>query len=172
MRYSNFSLGWLTLFLCLFFNGLVAQQRLNGEILDESGEALIGASITIKRTNRGTVTDIEGRYSIICSPGETLVFSYTGYSTTETLITESSFRRGEEKSKLGQKRVEGITSSAYQSAIRQLRDSVQIPERDYKKIRLKKQLNKYREIKKVKVTDDGMDFILQEQPLKLSLIHI
>lgn len=53
----------------------------------EDGEPLIGVTILIKNTNQGTVTDIDGSYSITVEDGDAvLVFSYTGYTTQEIAV--------------------------------------------------------------------------------------
>lgn len=56
----------------------------NGTVKDAAGEGLIGVSILVKGTSAGTVTDIDGSYSLEVPDGSnTLVFSYTGYQTVE-----------------------------------------------------------------------------------------
>ncbi len=67
-------------------------RRVNGVITDgETGEALIGASVFIKETGTGTVTDFDGRYALdVPAYGKTLVISYTGYSNTEVAISQSN----------------------------------------------------------------------------------
>ena len=64
----------------------VAQQSdgiVKGLVVDQSGEPLIGVSITVKGQTTGTVTDVNGRYSLKAAPGTTLVFSYIGYTPKE-----------------------------------------------------------------------------------------
>lgn len=50
---------------------------------ESNGEPLIGASVSIKGSTKGTVTDINGKYTISVEKGKVLVFSYFGYKTTE-----------------------------------------------------------------------------------------
>ncbi|MEM1324996.1 MAG: SusC/RagA family TonB-linked outer membrane protein [Bacteroidota bacterium] len=52
----------------------------------DDGIPLIGASVVIKGSAAGTVTDVEGRYSIEVKPGSILVFSYTGYAEREVEV--------------------------------------------------------------------------------------
>ena len=60
-------------------NGLT---RVQGQVVEQSGEALIGATILVPGTKIGTVTDIDGRYDFEVPTGTTqLVVSYTGYNT-------------------------------------------------------------------------------------------
>lgn len=64
-----------------------AQDRtVSGRIVDDTGEALIGASVTIKGTSSGTVTDIDGNFSLSVSDGAVLVVSYVGYATQEIAV--------------------------------------------------------------------------------------
>jgi TonB-linked SusC/RagA family outer membrane protein len=52
-------------------------------VKDETGEGVIGASVMVKGTSNGTVTDFDGNFSLQCQPGATLVFSYIGYNPQE-----------------------------------------------------------------------------------------
>lgn len=64
--------------------------KVSGIVKDASdGSPLIGCSVQVKGTSRGTVTDEKGRYSIEANKGEKLVFSFIGY-TTETELVKSS----------------------------------------------------------------------------------
>jgi TonB-linked SusC/RagA family outer membrane protein len=53
-------------------------------------EPLIGASVLVKGTTTGTITDLDGNYSISAPNGATLVFSYVGYNAKEVKVTSSS----------------------------------------------------------------------------------
>lgn len=62
----------------------------NGQIIDGSGEALIGATILVPGTEIGTVTDFDGRYSMEVPAGtQQLVVSYTGFNS-QTVAANSS----------------------------------------------------------------------------------
>lgn len=64
--------------------------KVSGIVKDASdGSPLVGCSVQVVGTSRGTVTDIEGRYSIKANKGEKLAFSFVGY-TTETRVVMSS----------------------------------------------------------------------------------
>lgn len=52
-----------------------------GTVTDDQGEPLIGANILVQGTSSGTITDIDGKYSVKVDKGATLVFSFTGYSS-------------------------------------------------------------------------------------------
>lgn len=57
--------------------------HLSGTVQDRKGEPVIGASVIIKGTATGVVTDLEGRFEIDVNTGDVLVFSSLGYSDTE-----------------------------------------------------------------------------------------
>ncbi|MDR1610857.1 MAG: TonB-dependent receptor [Candidatus Symbiothrix sp.] len=56
---------------------------ISGVVSDASGEPLTGVSVVIKQSTVGTVTDIDGKYSIQAKPDAVLVFSYIGYAGQE-----------------------------------------------------------------------------------------
>jgi len=66
-----------------------AQLTVKGTVLDSNGDPLIGASVLVKGTTQGTVTDIDGKFEITV-PDSTyvLVFSYTGFQSKEVAIGE------------------------------------------------------------------------------------
>lgn len=84
---------WL---LALLFTGITlspaqAQQSLSGKVSGEAGEALPGVNVIVKGTSTGTVTDIEGNYSLnVGEEAETLVFSFIGFITKEVEIGNRS----------------------------------------------------------------------------------
>jgi hypothetical protein len=64
-----------------------AQNRVTGNVSDVNGESIIGASILEKGTTNGTVTDIDGNFTLNVSEGATLQISYIGYTTQEVVVT-------------------------------------------------------------------------------------
>jgi len=71
------------------------QQRIKvtGTIVDKSGEPIIGANIVEKGTTNGTISDLEGRFTLnVQNPTSVLVVSYIGYKTTETSAKERNTR--------------------------------------------------------------------------------
>ena len=56
-------------------------KTLKGTVVDSKGEPLIGATVLVQGTTLGTITDVEGKFSVQASVGATLEFSYLGYST-------------------------------------------------------------------------------------------
>lgn len=61
------------------------QQNISGTISDSSGP-LPGVTVMIKGTTRSAISDNEGKFSIVASPGEILVFSFLGYRTVEVAV--------------------------------------------------------------------------------------
>ncbi len=55
----------------------------SGTVTDESGDPMPGVNIIIKGTQSGTVTDVNGKFSLKVKKGETLVFSFIGYISQE-----------------------------------------------------------------------------------------
>ncbi len=69
----------------------LAQRTISGTITDDSGETLIGASVVAKGTTVGTITEVDGTYSLnIAEDVTTLVVSYTGFETKEIQIGASN----------------------------------------------------------------------------------
>ena len=68
-----------------------AQGKLSGTVVDATGEPVIGASVIVKGTSNGTVTDLDGNYTVQNVPeGATLVFSYVGYRTQNIAVAGKS----------------------------------------------------------------------------------
>ncbi len=64
-------------------------QTFSGVVLNESdGEPVIGASVQVKGTTSGTITDFDGKYSITAEPGQTLVISFIGMKTVELPVAD------------------------------------------------------------------------------------
>jgi len=68
------------------------QKMVSGKVTDSSGEALIGANVTVKEApGVGTITDIDGMYELnVPSEGKTLMFSYTGFESQEVALGSST----------------------------------------------------------------------------------
>ena len=61
-------------------------KNVSGIVKDERGEPVIGANVVVKGTTNGTVTDMNGRYSLSVPEGSTLQISYIGYNTQEVKV--------------------------------------------------------------------------------------
>jgi Fe2+ transport system protein B len=57
------------------------KRTVSGVITDASGAALPGVTVLIKGTEKGTISDIDGKYSIEASPSDIIQFSFVGYLT-------------------------------------------------------------------------------------------
>lgn len=68
-----------------------ADKQYKGVVVDKLGDAVIGASVTIKgQTNIGTITNIDGEYTLTAPVGSTLVISYVGFLPYEIKTTENN----------------------------------------------------------------------------------
>ena len=68
--------------MCMFAQQITAQ----GVVKDQTGETVIGASVMEKGTTNGTITGIDGDFSLNMSPNGTLVVSFVGYKTQEVQV--------------------------------------------------------------------------------------
>ena len=75
--------------VALLFVGMAVQARvISGTVKDQTGETIISASVVVKGTTIGTVTDFDGNYSLdVPDDAKVLVFSYIGMKTQELNIT-------------------------------------------------------------------------------------
>ncbi|KAA3624290.1 MAG: SusC/RagA family TonB-linked outer membrane protein, partial [Bacteroidetes bacterium] len=68
-----------------------AQRSISGSVTDDNGEPLIGASVLVKGTSTGTITDFDGKYILSVPEGrEVLVFSFTGFDPQEITLGASN----------------------------------------------------------------------------------
>lgn len=65
------------------FSAFAQQLTVTGQVLDAQKEPLIGVSVLEIGTSNGTITDLDGNFTLNVSPDGTLVFSYVGYKTQE-----------------------------------------------------------------------------------------
>jgi len=74
--------------LLLNVSSVFAQSNtVRGTVTDQNGDLLIGVSVSIKGTTTGTMTDLDGNYTIQADRSNTLVFTYVGYQTQEVTVT-------------------------------------------------------------------------------------
>jgi TonB-linked SusC/RagA family outer membrane protein len=78
---------WTLLGALLFVSQIVMAQKVSGKVTDQANEALVGVSVVQKGTSNGTVTDIDGNFSLDVKGNTTLVFSYVGYESVEMATT-------------------------------------------------------------------------------------
>ncbi len=77
---------YLSVFVCV----IQAQSTVTGIVSGDDGTPLIGANVLVQNSTIGTITDIDGRYSINADPGDVLEISYTGYNTKLTTVGDES----------------------------------------------------------------------------------
>ena len=78
---KSFRLRSILALVCLLLtaSSVLAQTKtVTGTVTDSQNEPLIGASILIQGTSSGTITDLDGKYSISATPEDVLEFSYVG----------------------------------------------------------------------------------------------
>ena len=80
---KSFSIKFALLSLLMLFSASVrAQVKVTGTVIDEAGEAVLGATVREKGTQSGAATDINGNFTInVKSANATLSISYVGYQT-------------------------------------------------------------------------------------------
>ena len=85
----NVSMFRTMMLAALLFVGMAAEARVvSGTVKDATGETVISASVVVKGTTLGTVTDFDGNYSIdVPDDAKVLIFSYIGMQTQELNIT-------------------------------------------------------------------------------------
>jgi TonB-linked SusC/RagA family outer membrane protein len=74
----------------IFSFALCAQRAVNGTVTDATGIPLIGVNVIVVSTSSGTVTDVDGNYSLTVSEGASLRFSYLGYETRTVAVGSQS----------------------------------------------------------------------------------
>lgn len=80
---------WSLLLFCMLALQITAQQTstITGLVLDASGEPIIGASVLVKGTSNGSITDLDGKFTLSNVPTNgTISVSYIGYTTQEISI--------------------------------------------------------------------------------------
>lgn len=65
-------------------------KQVKGYITDKNGEPIIGANIIMKGTTNGTITDIDGKYTLSVPEGATLLVTYIGYNPQEIIVGKES----------------------------------------------------------------------------------
>lgn len=87
---KHFRLLFLVLSV-LFSIGIQAQDiTIKGVVMDETSEPIIGASIRVGKSSAGTVTDVNGNFSVQAQKGSTLTVTYVGYKTQTVTVNGPS----------------------------------------------------------------------------------
>lgn len=66
-----------------------AQNKVTGTVTDKTGAPLPGVNVLEKGTTNGSITDVDGKYSINVEKGKTLMFSYIGFTTREIVVNQN-----------------------------------------------------------------------------------
>ena len=83
--------GFLTLILALVVQISFAQEKnITGTVTDGEGIPLLGATVLVVDSNRGTSTDFDGNFALSVTPGETVEVSFVGYSSTSFKVDAKS----------------------------------------------------------------------------------
>ncbi len=80
-KLKRFLLSMMLMAVCTIM--YAQQQEITGSVVDPSGEGVIGATVMVKGTSNGTITDFDGNFTIKVSEGAILTISYIGYQTVE-----------------------------------------------------------------------------------------
>ncbi len=87
---KNLKVILFLLAISIWSTGYAQVKTVTGKITDSSdGEPLPGVTIVVKGTTTGTITNFDGDYSINVEEGQTLAFSYIGYTTQEIVVGAS-----------------------------------------------------------------------------------
>ncbi len=92
MKLKNLSkrLCALLLMTTLSIAAFAQSKMIAGTVKDDTGQALIGATVQVKGTQTGTVTDISGKFSLRADEQGVLVVKYLGYQDKEVAIAGRS----------------------------------------------------------------------------------
>jgi iron complex outermembrane receptor protein len=88
-RVALFLIKALVLYLG-FSTQAMAQQIVQGKVTDDASQPLVGVSVAVKGTNKGTNTDADGKYRIDVKSNVTLVFNYVGFKTKQVVISSQT----------------------------------------------------------------------------------
>lgn len=97
MKQRNITKGIYSLYMFIFMlmipiDSIRAQEPLNinGMVVDTNNEPMIGATVQVKGKTTGTITNIDGRFSIKVQAKDILVFSYMGYASEERVASKAN----------------------------------------------------------------------------------
>lgn len=92
MKKKFYFTTWIATAFLLLFTGFVSAQQIeiSGVVTESAnGASIPGVSVVEKNTTNGTMTDLDGNYSLSVAEGATVVFSFVGFSTQE-IVPEAS----------------------------------------------------------------------------------
>lgn len=66
-------------------------KKISGKVVDSAGEPIVGASVLVKEAGTGSVSDLDGKFTVEAAQGYTLMVSFVGYRTIEVKVTNETF---------------------------------------------------------------------------------
>ena len=87
MSYRLFILLNFYFISCFSLNISAQTQNYEGVVKDKNGEEIPGVSVLIKGTNNGTITDLDGNFSIQANINDIIQFSFIGYVTKDVKLS-------------------------------------------------------------------------------------
>ncbi|AWA30831.1 SusC/RagA family TonB-linked outer membrane protein [Flavobacterium magnum] len=84
----NFILSFMAFVSLLCLPSWVSAQNISGKVMDEMGMPMPGVSVTLVTSTTGTITDMDGNFSIAAKSGEQLQFSFLGYQSQTVSAAE------------------------------------------------------------------------------------
>ncbi len=69
---------------------LAQTQPISGKVTDSKGRTITGATVFVKGTSKGTLTDVYGKYSLPAGPSDALIISQMGFTTKEVIVGTKS----------------------------------------------------------------------------------
>lgn len=85
-KFNHFYVIFLLILLFPQIHVYAQEINISGTVIDNEGETLPGVSVAVKGTTTGTITNIDGYYTLSVNKGATLVFSYVGYLSKEVVV--------------------------------------------------------------------------------------
>lgn len=93
MKKQNCFVVFIMLLLLFPAGAFAQQQMIKGQVVDDRGETIIGATVMVKGSQEGALTDIDGNFSVKGKVGNVLTISYVGFSPLEVKVTKTGGNR-------------------------------------------------------------------------------
>jgi len=87
---KNLKLILAGMMMLFSFVSFAQEKTITGIVSEENGLPIPGVAVSVKRTSRAVQTDLDGKYAIKASKGETLIFSYIGYTTKTIVVSDKN----------------------------------------------------------------------------------
>ena len=94
-RFAKIGLALLLVLSVAFGAGAqdVSPARVSGTVVDQQGMPVVGAGVVVRGTQTGSVTDLDGRFTVMAAKDATLTVSFIGYTTREVPVgTQTDIR--------------------------------------------------------------------------------